>query len=154
MVHPSKKAAAIATAESQRQAAFLTRDLVAYTEAESKMAALEAMADEYTCLHCGQDCPADTPHVELLIAAMVVFDLAVPTMPNAEFIQLHMAGADTDGVEQQIPIPDAKPELAARERYDFGIQNVANGGLGRRIKICARCVKKLKIHPRDYIEMR
>ena len=72
MRHPSKRVAAIAAAEEERQAAFHSNDPAAFAAAVSKIQELEGTADEFTCARCAKDF-ADGEHVEILAAAVLVY---------------------------------------------------------------------------------
>ena len=72
MRHPSKRTAQIAHHERLRQEAVATSNIAAFTRAVREIKALTEAPDEYTCIACGADFP-DGPHVDLLVAAIVVY---------------------------------------------------------------------------------
>lgn len=72
MRFPSKRVAAIAAAEVRRKEAFHANDPEAFAAAAAEIKTHETAPDIYTCICCAEDFP-DGPHVELLIAAALIF---------------------------------------------------------------------------------
>lgn len=74
MKYPSKRTAEIAGHEVTRQQAIHDNDVEAFAAAVAEIKRLEAEPDVYTCLCCGDDF-GNEAHVELLVAAALVFDI-------------------------------------------------------------------------------
>src|SRR5215510_13037651 len=72
MKNPSKRVAAMNEQGLLKQQAVVDNDPEAFAAAVSELIRLEQTEDVYTCIVCGQDFP-DGPHLDLLVASIVVF---------------------------------------------------------------------------------
>lgn len=72
---PSIRVAAIKEYEALKQAAVQNNDVEAFAAAVAEIKKLDAQPDMYSCLCCNEDFP-EGPHVELLVASILVFGKA------------------------------------------------------------------------------
>lgn len=70
---PSKRAHEQAKAEAKRLKAIEENNPKLFAQACKELEAANRLADSYTCACCGEDFPHG-PHLEILAAAVLVFD--------------------------------------------------------------------------------
>jgi len=72
MKNPSKRVAAMNEQARLKQQAVIDNDPEGFAAAVAELLRLDQTEDTYTCLSCGKDFP-DGPHVDLLVAAILVY---------------------------------------------------------------------------------
>jgi len=84
MRNPSKRVAAMNEQALLKQQAVIDNDPEAFSAAVTELLRLEQTEDIYTCISCGQDFP-DGPHLDLLVAAFVVFGEDLADRQNRDY---------------------------------------------------------------------